>query len=309
MAEIGEGVSVDAPETKSEPEKKGSLKVTVKDICSGDPIEGAGVIVKEKAQKTDSFGESTFSDLPIGNVSIRVKMHYDDIDYISFIVQYPRIYISHEAKSGESDFDDIEDGKESQIEIELDVFKLVGKIVFHRRHISPKGEDKYGHWWTVVNPATSYGWWPKYPLGSSQNRSSDPPEEPALLSSGAGKMEQVQYLFDMQVYNAQSKMYDMKESSPAQTLRGVEGEINGQTSFGGTPTRDPHHIGGDEGDEQYHPVDSDCFTLSEIESCIGTFAKNYRGGWSWRFEAGNHCHTFQKELIKHCELKKVKLVK
>src|SRR4051812_5262019 len=36
------------------------------------------------------------------------------------------------------------------------------------------------------------------------------------------------------------------------TFAGVAGELNGQTDFRGTPTRDPHH--GDDADEEFHPV-------------------------------------------------------
>ena len=35
------------------------------------------------------------------------------------------------------------------------------------------------------------------------------------------------------------------------TLLGVEGELNGQTSFGGTPTKDPHH--GDRAEDTFNP--------------------------------------------------------
>lgn len=314
MTELGEGVAILAPKTeKKENVKTGSLKVIVKDVCSGDLIDDAEVMVNGKTQKSNTSGEAIFSNLPVGGVAIRVKKHFNDADYISFIVHYPRVYLSHEAKSSETDRVEIKDGTEQQIEIELVVYKIVGDIVFHRRHISPKGGDKYGHWWTVVNATTSFGWWPKYHLGSHQNWDEDPPSSPTPLSSNAGRMEVIQHIFDTQIYKARMKMFEAKESSPVQTLRGVKGELNGQTSFGGSETRDPHHIGGDSGDEQYRPVRNDCFNPSTIETSISRFASSYATSysdeWSWRFEGGNHCHTFQKELMKHCNLLKVKLVK
>ncbi len=72
---------------------------------------------------------------------------------------------------------------------------------------------------------------------------------------------------------------------------------------------DPHAISHDSGDEQYHPVRDDCFTVDNVKECIVHFALTYSGGWSWFLEAGNHCHTFQKKLIKQCKLGKVKVLK
>jgi hypothetical protein len=36
------------------------------------------------------------------------------------------------------------------------------------------------------------------------------------------------------------------------------------------------------------------------------FALAYTGSWSWRFEFGNHCHTFQKRMMEHCSLHEFK---
>ena len=93
------------------------------------------------------------------------------------------------------------------------------------------------------------------------------------------------------------------------TFFSVEGELNGQTTFGGTPTRDPHH--GDPAEEDFTPQMSDsedCETkkpknCEEAEDCIRDFAKNYPNNhsrWSWPW--GNNCHSFQTEMMDTCNL-------
>jgi hypothetical protein len=81
------------------------------------------------------------------------------------------------------------------------------------------------------------------------------------------------------------------------TIRGVPGALNGVPHFpSGTPTRDPHD--GDPGDQQFSPVIDDCRSDEELKDKIRTMARGYSGNWSWFFELGNHCHTFQKKAIK-----------
>jgi hypothetical protein len=89
------------------------------------------------------------------------------------------------------------------------------------------------------------------------------------------------------------------------TLGGVEGELNGQSRFGGTPTLDPHH-GESDADETFHPVvdAGDSRTDEEIEDCLRNFANAYSGSWRWTFGAGQNCHTFQRAAMKHCKLRK-----
>jgi hypothetical protein len=120
-------------------------------------------------------------------------------------------------------------------------------------------------------------------------------------------MDSIQNMFDSAVYRARSALYKMKESALGQTLRGVEGELNGQTSFGGTPTQDPHHGTGSQ--EDYQPVVNDCTPDQAGKDKIAAFAAGYSGGWSWRFEFGNHCHTFQKALMDECGYDKYKVIK
>lgn len=121
-------------------------------------------------------------------------------------------------------------------------------ITMKRKDISLKGEDKYGHWWTEIN-GESYGWWPKYPVGSWG------------------------------------------------TLTGTEGELNGQTSFGGSPTKDPHH--GDPSDEEFHPaMNNPTKTDEQVKTETRRFANSYKGGWRWTLGWGQNCRTFQEALMK-----------
>jgi len=81
-----------------------------------------------------------------------------------------------------------------------------------------------------------------------------------------------------------------------QTLFGVEGELNGMTSFGGSATKDPHH--GDIAPDVFHPIYKGTKTNSAIEADIRSFASSYSGEWRWTFGFGQNCHTFQESLMK-----------
>ena len=86
-------------------------------------------------------------------------------------------------------------------------------------------------------------------------------------------------------------------------LAGVQGELNGQTSFAGEPSRDPHH--GDVGGDTFHPfvLGSDSRSDSEIAECLREFARSYSGEWKWVIGWGQNCHSFQKEAFRHCRLR------
>jgi hypothetical protein len=86
------------------------------------------------------------------------------------------------------------------------------------------------------------------------------------------------------------------------TLAGVDGELNGTTSFRGTPDRDPHH--GDNADIEFHPVvDEDDLTEDEIVKKIEVFSKSYHGGWMWFLGYGKNCHSFQIQMMKYVGLR------
>ena len=294
---------------KEEKVKKGTLKVKVVDACTGAVVEKATVRLLKQIKTTGNSGEAEFADLPIGGYTVDVEKHFDDCDHVSLIVHYPRVMINHEARSVASAGETVKDGETTTLTVRIAVYRLVPEMVFHRRHIDFGGEDKYGHWWTCIDSSTSFGWWPKYPMGHPRNRVNTPPARPATLPANAGRLAQVQHMFSSAVFAARSKLFQMRESSLVQTFRGVEGELNGQTSFGGTPTGDPHALNGDAGNEQYQPVLNDCRPDPEIWQPMVDFANAYSGGWSWRFELGNHCHTFQKKLMTAAQVPKLKKLK
>lgn len=88
-----------------------------------------------------------------------------------------------------------------------------------------------------------------------------------------------------------------------ETLGGTDGELNGQTSFGGSATKDPHH--GDSVEQEFHPQFdcTDARSDDQIKDCLRNFAKSYSGPWRWTFGAGQNCHTFQEAALQHCGLK------
>lgn len=298
-----------APPKKIDSTKKGNLKVSVKDVHTGDSIDGVEVTVGKEKKKTPHVGGVEFKDLLPGAYSIKVYKHFSDADFIRFIIHYPTVTYSGEAVSKTVKSGTVSEGKTADVDVELEVYRVVSPVTFHRRHIDLNGPDKYGHWWTVVAPGESYGWWPKYPMGHPNNASSPPPAPPPSLPENPSSAQKVQHMFSSMVYSAKKALYNVRESSLVSTFAGVEGELNGQTSFGGSATRDPHEIGNDAGDDQYQPVVNDDRTDSDIQDALRDYAKSFAANnttWSWRFEAGNHCHTFQKLSMIECKLDKFK---
>jgi hypothetical protein len=113
-------------------------------------------------------------------------------------------------------------------------------------------------------------------------------------------------------YDPASESYGWWPKTPvgiAETLTGVEGELNASSRFNtafrddtGLAVRDPHH--GDTADETFHPIVpiSDRRTDDEIAGCIKMRAREYNGKWQWILEAGQNCHTFQLALLNNCGL-------
>jgi hypothetical protein len=88
---------------------------------------------------------------------------------------------------------------------------------------------------------------------------------------------------------------------PIDALRGVEGELNGQTCCNGTPTQDPCH--GDNADQEFNPVYAGTKTDEELRDDARGFANGYSGEWRWTFGAGQNCRTFQIEMMDEMELR------
>ena len=105
--------------------------------------------------------------------------------------------------------------------------------------------------------------------------------------------------------SAQSESYGWWPIQPVgmgSTLRGVAGELNGQTSFGGARSRDPHH--GDSGGDTFHPFIplTDHRTDNEVADCLRLFAEKCSGEWRWTLGWGQNCQTFQQKAFLHCSL-------
>jgi RHS repeat-associated protein len=89
-----------------------------------------------------------------------------------------------------------------------------------------------------------------------------------------------------------------------QGLCGVEGELNGQTSFDGSPTVDPYH--GLPADEEFTPEIAvqegcSCQDCAGAVKCMREFAASQRGGFS---AFGLNCRSFQRAMMEHCCLQK-----
>lgn len=298
MTEIGESafVSTDKKNTA------GNLKVMVVNICNDQPIEGAKVSAGGVTKKTNTSGEVVFNNVHPGSVNVLAKMAWPELDYFNFITHYPAITSSKKAKSHDIQDGSVSPGGTIAITIKIPVFRKVDKVIFKRKHIDFFGSDQFGHWWTEIDDTESYGWWPKNPVGYRED-SSQPPTLPPPLSADPSIMQRIQHTADMAYYHAAMAWFETEptRNQVSDTFEGVEGELNGQSSFGGTPTVDPHH--GDAGDNAYQPTINDCRNDSIIKQCIRRTARSYSGSWAWRFESGKNCHSFQIDIINHCDIK------
>jgi hypothetical protein len=78
------------------------------------------------------------------------------------------------------------------------------------------------------------------------------------------------------------------------TFFGVDGELNGQTSFGGTPTLDPHHGDRSSGVNVFDVYGS--MSRDAVISAIRGYSGSYSGSWSW--PVGQNCHSFQEQFLR-----------
>jgi hypothetical protein len=304
MTQIGESVAV----TQVEDPKTGGLRVTVRDKCDGSRIKGAIVSVGTKTQTTDDSGETTFSDLPAGPTQAMVNKHFKEADYLTFFSHImPRIVRRKEAKSSAWGDGDVPEGGEGRMRVEIDAYKIIDKIRFRRLHLKLKPLD-YGHWWVEVGNK-SYGWWPEQ--GHLGAKDMEEPQPPPPLGDDPSIVERIQHMAARAGYSAQMARYNANKSKVsvyaqaiAKTFVGVPGILNGDED-GKRLELDPHH-GDKKFEEEYSPVVNDCTTIEELQKKIRDFAFSYQGEWSWRFEYGRNCHTFQIEMIKTIGIEKFK---
>lgn len=308
MSEIGEGAAVAKP---AETVKKGKVKVSVRDVCTGKRISDATVIVNGNTKQSDDQGDASFDKLSVGVAKVRVNKHFKEADYKTFITHKPKITMSWEAKSSADDSVLVEEEKESKVRIEIQAYRVVETIRFCRIHLKFSPNLDYGHWWIEAGDK-SYGWWPKQ--GELGAKEMEAPQPPSPLPADAGTATRIGHMAESATYRAKTAQYAANNSMVGnygqaiyKTFRGVPGLLNGDADYK-RREKDPHHKEWLEGktDEDYHPVIVDCRTDAEIYEAIRKFAFAYSGDWSWRFEFGKNCHTFQKDAMKELRLDKVK---
>lgn len=305
--EAGEGVAATKP---VETAKKGKVKVSVRDQCTGKRIADATVVVNGKSKKSIEDEDVIFDNQSIGAANIKVSKHFKEADYKTFITHQPRITRSWEAKSSVKDIEIVEEDKETKVRIELPMYRVVETVLFSRAHLKffPL---RYGHWWIEIGDK-SYGWWPQ--PGELEQKDLEEPHPPAPLPAGASTPDKIGHMAQNATYQAKAARYAANRSelgyytqAIGKTLAGVPGILNGDEDHKKNE-KDPHHGDKDLGktDEDYHPVIVDCRTDAEIHKAIRDFAFAYSGQWSWRLEFGKNCHTFQKDAMKKLRLDKVK---
>jgi hypothetical protein len=298
---------------KDKAAQKGAIKVKVVNKHDGSPVEGATIVVAHKKGTTDAGGEATIDKLRPGREWVTARKAWPSEDHFIFVSHYPKTSISRKAESEASAIVEVSAGATAEARLEIEVYRPLVKVVLYRNHIHLAGGDKYGHWWTVIDDTESYGWWPKYGLGDEATAKGSPPEPPDELPTDAGAAAKVQHVFESALHTVRKAMHDLWDNSLTRTFRGVEGDLNGVKSFGGWLRRngdpcdmDPHHIYGDQGKVRYQPVLHDARKDEDLKTAMPAFALAYTGSWSWRFEFGNHCHTFQKRMMEHCSLHEFK---
>ena len=314
MTDIGEGVSVEV--SKEEKPEKGGLIISVRDICTGERIPEAEIKVGTEAKTGDDQGEAEFSDLSVGAVNVKVKKHFKDADYITFLVHkipFSKKSISrlHKAKSSAQEIKIVVKDKTSKKRIEIPVYRIEDGVRFCRKDLKIQGSIDYGHWWIEIG-SKSYGWWP---VDDGLDAKELPePVEPPPLSFDAGAKEKISHLVARASYRAQRARYDANDTQASyltqaiyKTFTGVPGTLNADEMHKNSE-QDPYHGQWKKGktDEDYHPVIVDCRTQEEIYKAIRNFALYYSGEWSWVFEGGKNCHSFQIEAMSKLDLERVK---
>ncbi|MGD8785663.1 MAG: hypothetical protein PVG75_14560 [Thioalkalispiraceae bacterium] len=142
------------------------------------------------------------------------------------------------------------------------------------------------------------------------------PTPPAPLSDNASMIDKINHMAGRASYNVEQARYNANSSlvgaygqAIGKTFSGVPGILNGDEDHK-RREKDPHHGDWQEGktDEDYYPVIVDCRSKEEIHAAIRDYAFAYNGNWSWRFEGGNNCHTFQVGAMNKLNLYKVKKI-
>jgi hypothetical protein len=155
----------------------------------------------------------------------------------------------------------------SEIAEAIDTTPISGRtldwITIKRNEIDPSGKDKYGHYWIEIL---------------------DGPDGKPVESYGWWP----KYPLSPDLTGA------------VNTLGGVQGELNGITSFKGTSTTDPDQ--GTTAKREFHPKLMNTLTDQQVLDKIHDFVRSYKGEWRWTFGWGQNCQTFQTALMKNVGL-------
>lgn len=296
---------------------KGDLRVIVENTCTGDAVEGVEVSGDGHRGTTGPAGDVLWTGLDPGAVNVTIVKKF--FEYVTFVTHYPKVTILHAAVSTAGDAGVVECGKQTDLTVPLEVWHEVVKIELKRKHIDLAGGDQFGHWWTEIDGTRSYGWWPKRPVGYRDPPPTPPmpPAPPTSLPPAPSWAQRVQNMAAQARYRSALAIYQVhrweyENTAPyrrmlGDTFGGVDGQINaehfgGKAKKRGDPVdRDPHH-GDTTANEIFQPVNKDCRVDSEIKDAIEHFANTYSGGWAWRFELGQNCHSFQIDLLKSARL-------
>lgn len=313
--EVGEGAAT--PE--ADKPTLGALRVEVVSRGKRTPIEMADVTVDgDRTASTGEDGAIEFAKLTEGACEVHAIRRYSLYDYIQFVRHYPTSTTSHKAIGEARDSATIIAGQKTTHVLPIALYERLPGVRIFRNHIiwipRSRHDDKYGHWWTQID-ADTYGWWPRWPVGHPNNYRRTRPVAPTPLPPSAGLRGRIQHRFAMIAHTAAVALFKLKENAIVHTFRGVEGELNGTTYFGGRSRRaghganlDPHTRKKDRGNERYDVVITDDEDPDALKSAMRSFAEGYGGTWSWRFEAGQNCHTFQRAMLDAAGIRKFKKV-
>ena len=141
--------------------------------------------------------------------------------------------------------------------------RILNWITIKRNEINLFGDDRYGHYWIEIL---------------------DGPDGDPIESYGWWPKDQLQ-----------SNLLGF-----INPLAGVQGELNGITSFDGSKNKDPHH--GMTAETQFHPILVNELTDQQVLDKIHEFVRDYHGEWRWTFGGGQNCQTFQSDLMNYVGL-------
>ena len=303
------------------PPKTGSIKITVENICSEDPVGNVTISIGSKSKETNDNGLAIFNNVIAGTQNVMLNKEYPEAHYKNTINIDVLLTDAMGFKKIPSVKKDIlctvGENQETIITTQIEVYRTITDITFKR--INPTKSP--GHWWVEVLvknnnkiETKAFGW---YPEPYNPEKGPSPPSPPiryhgdisrpitfpqAELANLAGDIG----FFFRKIGHSIEKGFDRLIYGGKTVAGGVPGSVNKGLE------NDPRRF--DTGDKEYHPVIDDCRTDNIIKECIITFATTgFKNNEIFKNELYSivplrQCHTFQLQIIKHCNLKKLQLV-